>query len=305
MFIRKRYKKLSLISEFIIVTMVLGAFLVLIQDDGNSAKKIDFSDSDTVQSDELRSPQNLFAGEISDKTNEIESIQAALLKSHGINLCYGDSTRGVGKIINGEELYDLSTIYTNVNMVKKALDKYPNGFFNEFKTGKNNYSISIYLIDKFNNDNIALATRNTKNDFKIYLSSKNELENVLHHELFHIIEYYLQLEFDTSVLFGKWKNNNPSGYVYPNSTKNITIEYVTEEKKVKNNIYFVTRYAKTSEKEDRAETFADLMKEQSKPYYYKKNFAIYNKALIIKNVLESKFRCVTADNKENWEQYLD
>ena len=300
MYKKMRKVKISLISEFIVVTMVLGAFLLLIQED--SPNKI----LENVQEkNNLRQPPSLFTEEEAEKNTEIKDIVNKVLVTHGINIYYGEETRGIGNKLNAEELYNPITIYNNIKKIDKALTKYPPTLFQEFKEGKNNYSVSIYLVDKFNNDNVALSTRNTKNDFKMYFSDREDLENIMHHELFHILEYFLQLEYDSNILFGKWSTCNPSGYVYPNSTRNITREFTHEEKLIKENVYFVSRYAKTSEKEDRAETFADMMKEQTKPYYYSEEYAINKKALILKTVLELKFNSVTEETKEEWEKFLE
>lgn len=303
MYIRKRYKKLSIISEFIIITLVLGAFLVLLENKAIKNENEFPKNNTSIEENEYK-PQNIFAAKKSDRKTELNHISSNILDKTDINVYYGDETKGVGNVVDGIELYDEDIIYNNMKTLEESLNKYPEGFFKEFKNSKKNYSISIYFIDKFNNDNIALATRNNKNDFKVYLSSREDLENVIHHELFHIIEYYLQLEYNSTQLFEKWNKYNPEGYIYPHTTKNIDSKFVHEEKYTKENVYFVTRYAKTTEKEDRAETFSDLMRGQEKPYYYKNGYAINDKANVLSTILEDKFISVKNSVIEHWERFI-
>ncbi|MEG0522174.1 MAG: hypothetical protein RR922_07165 [Clostridia bacterium] len=303
---RQPHRRLSVITDVLIVTMVLGVFLV-ISDFAENTKVIDKKKTaaEGYEENELKKPKNnIFTTDATDRTAQNEYIAKEILDKYNIDVYYGNTAAGAGSVVNGDELYDQENIFDNLTTVKNCLSKYPDNFFKEFKTGKNNYSISIYLIEKFNNDNIALATRNSNNDFKIYLSNREDLNRVFHHELFHIIEYYLQLEYNTAKLFENWNSYNPVGYEYPNSTKNIDKEFVHDEKYTKDNVFFVTRYAKTSAKEDRAEVFADLMFRENKLYYYSKGYSVRKKADLLASVLEDKFISVRDDVVERWEMLL-
>ena len=82
-----------------------------------------------------------------------------------------------------------------------CLEKYPNSIFKEIEL--KDYTVEICLVDYFSNDNIALATRDSNNKFKIYLAynqNSKKLQRAVHHETYHILEYYMKLEFDINEL---------------------------------------------------------------------------------------------------------
>ena len=69
--------------------------------------------------------------------------------------------------------------------------------------------------------------------------------------------------------------------------------------------YFVTPYSKVSEKEDRAETFADTMLRDSMPKYYIDNLgAIKNKMMLIADVLKTCFYSVEYSTSVYWTRYF-
>lgn len=84
--------------------------------------------------------------------------------------------------------------------------------------------------------------------------------DTVYHELFHI--------FDKNPSWPKWARTNPKGYVYkgsdmrPAELNKRDIRRIAEnEGKV--NDHFVTSYAQSNEREDRAETFASMITEGS------------------------------------------
>ena len=183
-------------------------------------------------------------------------------------------------------------------MLFHTLEKYPQSMFKPFKDKE--YKIDVVLLDEFNNNNIALASKNNLNEVKLYVSNTDDFERAIHHELFHIFEYYITDKNED--VFKGWDSFNPKYFSYEANVSNLDSTYVYLKKYHNQNLndsYFVTKYAKTSAKEDRAETFAEMMMLIKTPDYLESGSNIRKKAdniltnmskyLNIKNIYCSRF----------------
>lgn len=91
---------------------------------------------------------------------------------------------------------------------------------------------------------------------------------------------------NTNYLYYSWNSYNPSGFKYEDNISKLTDEFVYNSSlpsSENENAYFLTKYSKTSEKEDRAEIFAEMMTLNKKEDYLKKNSKIYNKIIYLMN----------------------
>lgn len=177
---------------------------------------------------------------------------------YGINITYGESEKSFLSSVDANVQDDPNIINNNVKLIYSALQKYPKDVFKIFKEEK--YTLYIFLVSHFNDNNIALASKNNLNQYRIYLSNNEKFERAFHHEFFHVLEYYMTDK--TSYLYTAWELYNPPGFQYESNVIRLTDQYVynnylTEEEN--KDTYFVTKYSKTSSKEDRAEIFAELM----------------------------------------------
>lgn len=290
---RVKSKKISILTDFfialIIVLIMFSVTAIIKPQDGEQTNYV--------------KPNDVFNKTDRKRKNQNKAIANQILEKYKIEVEYGKETESNIKSLDATPLLDDEIIYRNIIKLNETLEKYPEGFFNEFKNESNNYSVSIYLVDKFSSQNVALATRNTNNEFKIYISNDEEFEKVLHHELYHIIEYFIKLEYDIDTLYVNWNDYNPNSYVYPNSVEDLNDDYIPNVNKAQR-VYFVSKYAKTNEKEDRAETFSDMMYKENKPYYFSKEHPIYDKANLIADVLEETFDSVTEEVTERWERFI-
>lgn len=160
----------------------------------------------------------------------------------------------------GENLINIKAIpENNIDIINKEINIIENekiiykNFFNKLQN--DNYVLNIYLVNSFEDKTIATAERKGK-QFNIYISRNKDFKRALDHEMLHCIEYYLKDTYCID-LFAKWNEYNPKDFNYTKDINNLTDEYVN--KVFNKNIYFVTKYSKTSEKEDRAEIFAEIM----------------------------------------------
>ena len=195
---------------------------------------------------------------------------------YGITVSFGEEQKSFADSVNANIQYDENIANNNIKIIYIALKKYPKEVFDIFKDYR--YNLHIVLVSEFNDNNIALASKNTLNQYRIYLSNNSKFERAFHHEFFHVLEYYM--ENKTDYLYFSWNSYNPIGFEYEDNIKKLTNEnvyneYATEDEN--KNAYFLTKYAKVSPKEDRAEIFAELMSLTKNAGYLKNGTKIREK----------------------------
>lgn len=198
-------------------------------------------------------------------------------EEYGIIVTFGESERAFLTSVDANIQYDINIVNLNLKTIYDALDKYPKEVFDIFKDKK--YTLYILLVSDFNDNNIALASKNTLNQYRIYLSNNDKFERAFHHEFFHILEYYMADK--VKFLYYNWNSYNPYGFNYEENITNLTDENIynryEQELVNKNNAYFLTKYSKVSDKEDRAEIFAELMTLERQEDYLKSGTKIRKK----------------------------
>jgi len=255
-------KRLSIITDIIIFLILLNIFLL-------GVKFINSNYSIT---------QNLSLEDVEiSNENYIESKY--IKEKYNIDILYGEDSFDAARKVDANIQEDEYKIYANLTEMKKVLEKYPDSFFV-------NNNLTIILLDNFNNNNIALASRNKLNEFKIYIRDNETFERSLHHEMFHIFEYRLNMKSNT--VFSNWSDFNPENFEYLSSLQTLDDKYIYKHLANQDEIYFVSKYSKTSEKEDRAEIFAEIMSYKIKPEYLAVGSNIANKAQLITYIMTEK-----------------
>ena len=223
-----------------------------------------------------------------------------LESQYGVEIYYGESASRFAESVNAVGIKDNKQLSTMLVNLSNALEKYPINIIKEMK--EDGYDVAIYLVDYFKNANVAIANRNSNNEFKIYLSSNTSFERAMHHETYHILEYYMNLEYATDNLFVSWDKLNPDGFVYTEDVNNITSDYVYGKDFIRKS-YFVTLYSKYSAKEDRAEIFAESMMAETRPIYYTSRH-IKDKMELINTNIKKSFLSTNIGLTNYWEKYL-
>lgn len=270
----------SLMIFFAVVTIVGSVRLWLVT--SNSFNSVDLAEVEILEQD----------------TNiDIESYNLRIINTikdaYGIDVYYGDklNVESVGAVpLNNEQ-----QVFNMLKEVVETLSKYPRNLFKEIESKE--YSVAIYLVDYFTINVEALANRNTIGQFKIYMSDTTNLERALHHENYHILDYYIKLEADEGLAYIDWSKYNPKGYTYPQNVDSITAKYTYNGEPGAN---FVTMYAKCSQKEDRAETFAEMIMADRNEIFFNDGEPIKGKIDIIREVLEDTFVTVRNSNNLAW-----
>lgn len=284
----KEERRLSIFTDIIIfILLSLAAFLIL-----SIFKEIMVASS--LKTDEFIEVSNM-----SDLV-EIENIEYVkkIKEEFFINIKYGESQKEIANSLNATIIDDSSIINNNLKCIYEALLKYNKEMFNNFN--KEGYKLNIVLLDNFSNENLALASRNKLNQFNIYLSNVSRIDRAFHHEMCHILEYYMA---DKGIYFSNWENLNPKGFNYVNSVDNISSDYVYYFSKYSEenleDAYFVTKYSKVNAKEDRAEIFAEIMSTTQKLVYIEDKTPIYYKYISIFNMFNLNIKGASFNNYYN------
>ena len=270
----------SLSIFFALVTLVGIIRLVVIADESYAKVDLDNIQIDNNEIDLDIARYNL-------------SIANAIKEEYDIDIYYGDKLNL--ESVNGIAITDEQKIFDMLCDISSALSVYPQNLVREIEN--KGYSVSIYLVDYFTTNVEALANRNTIGQFKIYISNTPDLKRALHHEYYHILDYYIKLEANESLVYKDWNKYNPIGFKYVNDVDNITSKYVYNND---TGSYFVTAYAKYSEKEDRAETFAEMITANRQKLFFNDGEPIKGKINIINSVLNSTFKTIGLEENLIW-----
>lgn len=279
---KKKASLISVVILFLILILITILFIKKLEAPDINSESLSLVDTDSKEY-------------IASKKMEIDSYISSLNELYGINVLYGEDTINYANKVDATVETDLNIVNNNVKVLFHTLEKYPRGMFDVFKNKE--YKMDVILLDSFTNNNLALASKNNLKEIKLYVSNTDKFERAVHHELFHVFEYYMADK--NKYVFEQWKNLNPSIFKYQSDVLKLDNNYVYLKDSNTDNWYFVTKYAKTSEKEDRAETFAELMMLQKKPEYLETNTNIKKKAdniisemskyLNVKNIYCDKF----------------
>lgn len=279
---KKKASLISVVILFLILILITILFIKKLEAPDINSESLSLVDTDSKEY-------------IASKKMEIDSYISSLNELYGINVLYGEDTINYANKVDATVETDLNIVNNNVKVLFHTLEKYPRGMFDVFKNKE--YKMDVILLDSFTNNNLALASKNNLKEIKLYVSNTDKFERAVHHELFHVFEYYMA--YKNKYVFEQWTNLNPSIFKYESDVLKLDNNYVYLKDSNTDNWYFVTKYAKTSEKEDRAETFAELMMLQKKPEYLESNTNIKKKAdnimsemskyLNVKNIYCDKF----------------
>lgn len=274
---RKRPKRLSIFTDFIIFLILFLVFYSILHIIKNS-EKVSFKD-DILSIDNLES---------FDKNN---ILSEKILEEYGVTVIYGEKSREYIKKVNANIQLDEDEIYSNMQDMYNVFSYYPKEYFKRA-------NLTVVILDSFNGSTVALASRNSLEEYKIYISNAKDYERSLNHEMYHIFEYILNSQKKS---IDGWDNLNPEGFAYNSNIYELDDSYVYDEKGSSlENAYFVTKYAKASGKEDRAEVFAEIMdygiKNQS--FLNMEECPIYEKSRVLVNTLKREYN---SNNSYKWE----
>ena len=268
--------KLSLIIFFTLI-IVIGVFrlFVIIND---KSYEVDLNDINVLDQD-ISINYNAYNTALANKLNDV----------YGIYVYYGDNINLTN--VDAVNISNESEIFSMLINLTNAFREYPENIIREIES--KGYMLSVYLVDHFNSNMEALANRNSVGQFKIYISNTAQIVRVFHHEFFHILDYYIRLEKDENKVYENWYKYNPKDFVYTEDVSNLTGKYVYIGN---SGAYFVSVYAKYSNKEDRAETFAEMLCADRNENFFNEGEYIRGKMDVIKEALIDSFSTITRND---------
>lgn len=116
--------------------------------------------------------------------------------------------------------------------------------------------------------------------------------------MMHYIDCYLAANVGASTLENSMMEYNPSGFTYENQNNDYVYRYA-------NPYYFLSGYAKTNYKEDRAVIFEDLMTRTCKREYHVKGNPINEKAKVISKQMDMYLDSVSDNVTESWKKFIE
>ena len=242
-----------------------------------------------------------------DKQEEVVLTQAELNNqyrnklqtTYGITIAYGDE---MGSYLIGyyspTKMTDDTEINEYLTRIETELKKYPTGFFKEMKNF--GMPLTLYIVKDIPNSGIAGLTDSQFAD-NIIISIKSGLlfEKTLNHEIMHYIDAYLKIKMYPEDLESIWNELNPDNYTY--GSFDTSLDFLTTQN---NNSYFLSNYAQTNWREDRATLFEDLMTRSLKRSCYTEGTPLYNKIKTIAEQIDKYYDCVNSSTTEYWERFL-
>lgn len=155
-----------------------------------------------------------------------------------------------------ENEYDL--IEEALNALNNSLEKYPNGYFRQFKNIVGEGGVCIGLVSHINDDFSAAYSCYDSGTYYIIMDVIYDIDMNFGHEMWHNTENYINNHRPDLLSNEDWEKLNPEGFSYAGSVENydeadVRYTYLDEyEDPEKCDWYFIDSYGKVSECEDKA-----------------------------------------------------
>lgn len=175
-----------------------------------------------------------------------------------IEIYYGDEGfAGLPDDYTYKKCEDSAYVECILSMIKNELALYPEEIFRK-RYGIKGEKLKIVLSDGPLKENDEGATEGLYTSDKIVIDiSSADVRDTLHHEIWHALEDCGQSMYEVSPLYHtySWNAHNPDDFSYQQKEWKDYDEYTV----LAGSEYFINRYAKKSQKEDRASIFAAAM----------------------------------------------
>lgn len=194
-------------------------------------------------------------------------------------------------------LTDEADIENYLSRVSMELAKYPTGFFQDFN--KKGMPLTIYLIKSANGAFSGFTDYQFMNDIKLTMATDYEFEYTLHHELMHYIDCYLDIVMYPNSPYTEYEALNPVGFSYGNALTEQIYHMANNQR----GAYFISQYATSHVKEDRAEVFKFMMARAYAPIgCFNQGETIRKKAQVISNQIKAYFPSVSGT--AHWDRFI-
>ncbi len=193
---------------------------------------------------------------------DIEERVAAIEKEYYVDIIFGDEVEGATSLdYEIVPSYNAIRIDKTLDILEKALSKYPKSLLKQLDfPGWDISKPHIYLADDLitiDEGHIEASgvhyEMDGKTNIAVDMNGKSDLEGTIHHELFHVIENYVNCAggfyYDET-----WDTLNPEDFQYDYdyivNESNMDNSYTVSD--IENEAYFIDIYGKSFPHEDRA-----------------------------------------------------
>ena len=193
-----------------------------------------------------------------------------------------------------------------LHILRRTLELYPEGFFEQFRRDGNN-GILVLLVEDIQSDNNAIGVSYYMNNwYPIAVDiTSYDLMSTYCHELWHATENFINNRDYSVFNDGSWEEMNPDGFGYSYDT-GLGYIYETDwtyfDGWYGTQSYFVDSYARTNAKEDRARLMEYLMAYDEETRTMMEAPALYEKTGYLCQAIRESF---DTEGWENvwWERY--
>lgn len=243
--------------------------------------------------------QNVTVKTTKSKDQVNNELRNNIKAKYGVSVSYKDEVDSnySSSYVKPTKLYDDTEIYNHLLEIDSALSKYPKAFFFEIKNKWK--QVTIDLVKNINGSAAGITDNRNPNTVVILINTGGLLfESTLHHEMMHYIDCFLANKMGAYALESSMMEFNPEGFNYGNQNNDYVYRYA-------NPYYFLSAYAKTNYKEDRAVIFEDLMSRTWKREYHTKGNPINEKAKVISSQISAHLSSVSDNVTEYWERFIE
>lgn len=272
----------------------------------NSPTKKPSSSSSSNTNDSAHAPSSGNTGEttnppVHEPEEEVDSndlYRKSIESSYGITIKYGNEIGNYQpKRLTPVPMTDSSTIKTYLGYIETELKKYPSGFFRDFE----GMPLTIYLVESVpGNSFVGFTDKEFMNDIKITLVKDFSFSYTLNHEIMHYIDAYLEIKMYPNDPYQEYVQYNPEGYQYGNVNPAYNYGYNGQT----TGAYFLSSYAQSNVREDRAEVFKQMMTRVYKPVgMFNDGEVLKNKALLLSSQIKTYFP--SASGTQYWDKIIN
>ena len=257
-----------------------------------------YSNSNTGSSSNTDSSNNTDDEELTQEELN-NQYRNELQNTYGIKIAYGND---MGSYLVASyiptKMTDDDMVDEYLGRLENELKKYPSGFFKEMADF--GMPLTLYLVKDIPSSGIAgLTDRQFYNNIIVTVQSGTLFEKTLNHELMHYIDAYIETKMYPEEITTSWNALNPDGYEY--GSFDTSLDFLTT---LNDNSYFLSNYAQTNWREDRATMFEDMMTRTLKRSCYSSGTPLYNKMSLIAEQIDKYYNCVNSSTTEYWERFL-
>lgn len=244
--------------------------------------------------------------------DKIKAKVAKISKDYGVTVLTGEQAGfyWTDTYCSGET--DPETTLTWITMVDEQMARYPKGFFTDMQDITTVTIKLVHNLDAGGGSFAGVTSREYGDQMFIALNTSQSFllsDRTFNHEMMHLIEYYIEAKSWNASTQQYESPLKATEAIKPDAEVNSTnSDYTTSDyNRGCEEQYYISAYAKTNGREDRAETFTDYMfRAYKKDYMIRADYPIPKKQQIIADCIRQYFPSAASQpaGSLSWEKWL-